>query len=330
MTAVIGSWFQNLLSGGANTQRGLVESATIITGNTEGKMVTDQQFAEIVETRARRPEVLAELARGRKRRPEFDDGRGLFLITADDPARANLQIGANPIALGQRKRLLDRLTDVLADPAVDGVVGTPDIIDDLLLLGALDDKLALGSMNRSGLAGSSWEIDDRFTAFDVPAIVEGNLDGGKLTLRLDWRDAGTNRTMAAVASAITELARASMVGLLEPLPVIQEGGRPRVANDPDYLIRALSVAAGLGAASSRTWLKVPLVREMESVMAATSMPVLMVVGDPGVDDQMAVARWGETLALPQVRGMVAGRSLLFPADGDAGRAVAAVSEALGR
>ena len=293
-------------------------------------MITDQQFAEIVETRARRPEVFAELARGRKRRPEFDDGRGLFLITADDAARANLQIGANPIALGERKRLLNRLAQVLADPAVDGLVGTPDIVDDLLLLGALHDKLVIGSMNRSGLAGSSWEIDDRFTAYDVAAIVGGNLDGGKLTLRLDWKDAGTNRTMAAAAAAITDLGRAGTVGLLEPLPVIQEGGRPRVANDPDYLIRALSVAAGMGATSAYTWLKVPLVREMESVMAATSMPVLMVGGDPGVDDRTAVARWQEILGLPQVRGIIAGRSLLFPADGDTARAVATVAEALGK
>ncbi|MGI9647098.1 MAG: Cgl0159 family (beta/alpha)8-fold protein [Acidimicrobiia bacterium] len=293
-------------------------------------MITDQQFAEIVETRARRPEVLAELARGRKRRPEFDDGRSLFLITADDPARASLQIGANPVAMGERKRLLGRLTDVLADPAVDGIVATPDIVDDLLLLGSLHDKLVLGSTNRSGLAGSSWEIDDRFTAFDVTSIVGGNLDGGKLTLRLDWKDAGTNRTMAAAGVVISELARAKRVALLEPLPGIHEGCRPRVANDPDYLIRALSVAAGLGAVSVYTWLKVPLVRQMETVLAATSMPVLVVGGDPGADDRMAVARWQETVSLPQVRGIIAGRSLLFPADGDPGRAVAAVAEALGR
>lgn len=330
MTVVIGIGFQNLLRGFANAQRGGTECATIRTGNTEGSMITDQQIADIVETRARRPEVFAELARGRKRRPEFDDGRGLFLITADDPARANLQIGANPVALGDRQRLLGRLVEVLADPAVDGIVATPDIIDDLLLLGALHDKLAIGSMNRSGLAGSSWEMDDRFTAFDVPAVVRGNLDGGKLTLRLDWKDAGTNRTMAAAAAAVTGLARAGAIGVLEPLPVIQEGGRPRVANDPDYLIRALSVAAGLGAVSAYTWLKVPLVRKMESVMAATSMPVLMVGGDPGVDDRMAVSRWQEILALPQVRGIIAGRSLLFPADGDSMRAVATVAEALGR
>ena len=293
-------------------------------------MITDQQFAEIVEARARRPGVFAEMARGRKRRSEVDDGRGLFLITADDAARANLQVGANPVALGDRRRLIDRLAGVLDHPAVDGIIATPDIFDDLLLLGALHDKIVIGSMNRSGLVGSTWEIDDRFTAFDVPGILNGNLDGGKLTVRLDWKDPGTNRTLEACSRAITQLARAQTVALLEPLPVIQEGGRPRVANDPDYLIRALSVAGGLGAASAYTWLKVPLVREMAAVLAASSMPILVVGGDPGVDDRLAVERWREALAVPQVRGIVAGRSLLFPSDGDVGRAVATVAEALGR
>jgi hypothetical protein len=48
-----------------------------------------------------------------------------------------------------------------------GVLGTPDIVEDLLLLGALDDKVVIGSMNRGGLAGTSFEIDDRFTGYDA-------------------------------------------------------------------------------------------------------------------------------------------------------------------
>lgn len=293
-------------------------------------MISDQQLAEIVETRARRPEVLAELARGRKRRPEFDDGRGLFFITADDPARANLQIGANPVALGDRRAFLERLTHALSHPAVDGIVATADIVDELLLLDALHDKLVLGSMNRSGLAGSTWEVDDRISAFDVGAVSEANLDGGKLTLRLDWRDPGTNETLTTVAGSIRQLARAGLVALLEALPVMSESGRVRVANDAEHLIRALSVASGLGSVTARTWLKVPMVREMEQVVAATAQPVLVIGGDPGADDRRAVAKWQEAMALPQVRGIVTGRSLLFPADGDVDRAVAAVAEALGR
>jgi hypothetical protein len=293
-------------------------------------MISDQQFADIVETRARRPETIAELARGRKRRDEFDDGRGLFLVAADDPARASLQIGAYPVAMGDRKRLLDRLVSVLQNPVVDGIIATSDVVDELLLLGALHDKLVIGSMNRSGLAGSTWEVDDRFTSYDPPAIAKANLDGGKMVLRLDWKDPGTNEALVSCAAALGSLARHEMVALLEPLPVFRDAGRARVANDPEGLIRAISVASGLGAQSAYTWLRVPMVRDMAPVVGATSMPVLVGGGDPGVDSEEAVSRWRTALALPQVRGIVAGRTLLFPADGDVERAMGAVAEALGR
>ena len=55
----------------------------------------------------------------------------------------------------------------LSRPGVNGVLGTPDILEDLLLLGALDGKVVIGSMNRGGLAGTAFEIDDRFTAYDA-------------------------------------------------------------------------------------------------------------------------------------------------------------------
>lgn len=292
-------------------------------------MISDVQFAEIIETRARRPEVLAELARGRKRRDSLDDGGGLFLISADDAARGSLQIGANPVALGDRRKLLDRLVTVLEHHAVDGIIATPDIVDDLLLLGALHDVVVFGSMNRSGLAGSTWEVDDRFTAFDVAAVVDAGLDGGKITLRIDWTDPTTNDALSATADAITSLGRSGRAALVETLPVFRDGGRSRVASDPDQLIRALSVASGLGAVSAHTWLKVPMVRNMDQVLAATTLPVLIAAGDPGEDRQAAIDRWKQAMQAPQVRGFVAGRTVLFPADGDAIGAVAAVAEALG-
>ena len=53
---------------------------------------------------------------------------------------------------------------------MDGVLGTADVLEDLLLLGALDGKIVIGSMNRGGLAGTVFEIDDRFTGYDAAAI----------------------------------------------------------------------------------------------------------------------------------------------------------------
>ncbi|NNC91300.1 MAG: hypothetical protein HKN80_02285, partial [Acidimicrobiia bacterium] len=141
---------------------------------------------------------------------------------------------------------------------------------------------------------------------------------------------GTNNAIASCAGAVGELARRQAVALVEPLPVFREGGRARVSNDPESLIRAISVAGGLGAVSAYTWLKVPMVRNIAQVVGATSMPVLVVGGDPGADSAQAIDRWRAALDLPQVRGIVAGRSLLFPSDGDFERAVSAVAEALGR
>ena len=56
--------------------------------------------------------------------------------------------------MADRRQLLDRLRIALANPDVDGVLASPDIMDDLLLLGALEGKLLFGSMNRGGLAGA--------------------------------------------------------------------------------------------------------------------------------------------------------------------------------
>ena len=55
--------------------------------------------------------------------------------------------------MADRAELLDRLSVALSRPGVDGVLGTADIIEDLLLLGALEGKVVIGSMNRGGLAG---------------------------------------------------------------------------------------------------------------------------------------------------------------------------------
>ena len=78
------------------------------------------------------------------------DGR-LFIVAADHPARGALAVGKNATAMANRYDLLERMAIALSRPGVDGVLGTPDIIDDLAALGLLDDKIIVGSMNRGGL-----------------------------------------------------------------------------------------------------------------------------------------------------------------------------------
>ena len=53
--------------------------------------------------------------------------------------------------MADRADMLDRIVLALSRPGVTGVLGTPDVIEDLLLLGALEGKSVFGSMNRGGL-----------------------------------------------------------------------------------------------------------------------------------------------------------------------------------
>jgi hypothetical protein len=106
------------------------------------------------------PAAIQRAATARSRRPL--PGR-MMLIAADHPARGSLAARGRPQAMADREELLARVVTALERPGVDGVLGTPDLVEDLLLLGALDDKVVIGSMNRGGLAGSAFELDDRFT-----------------------------------------------------------------------------------------------------------------------------------------------------------------------
>ena len=50
--------------------------------------------------------------------------------------------------------------------------------------------------------------------------------------------------------------------------------------DPDSVIKSIQIAAGLGATSAYTWLKLPVVAEMHRVLDATTLPSLLLGGDP--------------------------------------------------
>jgi DhnA family fructose-bisphosphate aldolase class Ia len=55
---------------------------------------------------------------------------------------------------------------------------------------------------------------------------------------------------------------------------------------------------------------------MAEVAGATSLPVLMLGGDPGAHADATFARWENAMREPNVRGLVAGRALLYPHSAD--------------
>ncbi|MCP2329486.1 DhnA family fructose-bisphosphate aldolase class Ia [Hamadaea flava] len=282
----------------------------------------DEQFRAIVDARMRQPGAVAERAAARVRPASMFNERGrLMIIAADHPARGALRAGDRPTAMGNRVDLLDRIALALSRPGVNGVLGTADIIEDLLLMGALDGKVVIGSMNRGGLAGTVFEIDDRFTGYTAEVIAAMGYEGGKMLMRIDPGDPGTVATMQACSQAVTGLAEQRLMAMIEPFISHRVDGRVRNELTADAMVRAVSVAAGIGATSAYSWLKIPVVDEMERVVAASTLPALILGGEVSADQDATFDSWRKALALPTVCGLVVGRALLYPPDDDVAAAV---------
>ena len=280
------------------------------------------RLAEVIKTRALRPELVAQAAAQRARAPSVvGPGGRLVIVAADHPARGSLRAGRRTLAMADRAELLERLCVALDRPGVGGVLGTADILEDLLLLGALEGKVVIGSMNRGGLAEAVFEMDDRFTGYDAAAIERAGFDGGKMLLRIDPDDPATAATLEACAQAVSDLAGRKLMAMIEPFITHRVDGRVSTDLSPEAMIRALTIASGLGTTSAYTWLKVPVVDDMERVMSASTLPAVLLGGEVPDDPELAFAGWQKALRLPNVMGLMAGRSLLYPADGDVAAAV---------
>ncbi|MEU5258037.1 aldolase [Amycolatopsis sp. NPDC021455] len=241
-------------------------------------ILTDERWKELLHVRATNPGAVRQAYATRKRRPQLlSDNGTVFLVAADHED------------LPDRRTLLERLLVALENPAVDGVLGTPDIVEELLLLGALHDKVVFGSMNR----------DDRFTGYDARTLIDCGLDGGKMLLR----PVDTAPASQACADAVTELAAYGLVAMIE------------LREDPASLARAVTIASGLGTTSAHTWLQLPPTSSA-AVLGATTLPVVL---DGLPSDGM--------LSHEVVRGLVMGHTRLGGNTRDAVEAAAKVLEA---
>lgn len=283
-------------------------------------------ISELVRIRAQRPEAVEEAAARRPRRSLLGESGRLMIVAADHPARGALSVGDRRLAMANRIDLLERLCLALSRPGVDGVLATADILDDLLLLGALDHKVVMGSMNRGGLAGAAWELDDRFTGHRPRDIERLRFDAGKLLLRIDYDDPGSLTTLESTARAVDDMAERRLPVFVEPFLSRRDPTTGTLRNDlgADAVTRSIAIASGLGGSSAYTWLKVPVTEnpdDMARVMETSTLPAVLLGGDVGADQEGAYEKWRGALQLPTVQGLVVGRSLLYPADGDVGAAV---------
>jgi DhnA family fructose-bisphosphate aldolase class Ia len=278
-------------------------------------------IAELNEIRSRAPQRIKQLLGARRKRELFGPDGKLMIIACDHPARGALSAAGKSTAMANRTDLLNRLVTALTRPGVDGLLATADIVEDLLMLGVLEEKLVFASMNRGGLQGAAFEMDDRNTGYDVRGTIDAGFEGAKMLLRIDLDDPGTVATLERCGQAVSELNRAELIAMVEPFMSSRFDGK--IVNDlsADAVIKSVHIAQGLGASSAYTWMKLPVVHDMERVMDATTLPTLLLGGDPDSAPDETYAAWQAALALPSVRGLVVGRTMLYPADDDVAKAV---------
>lgn len=137
--------------------------------------------------------------------------------------------------------------------------------------------------------------------------------------------------LASVSPSCTDYAAVTEVRAMDPAAIArawqQRATRPTLRGNGRLMIvaadhparGALAVGSRPAAMNSRTDL--PVVPEMDRVMDATTMATLLLGGDP-TDPDEAFASWEKALALPSVRGLIVGRTVLYPADDDVSSAVA--------
>ena len=128
---------------------------------------------KITEVRVDRREVIQIEADARRRRASVTKDGKLTILACDHPARRITKSGDDELIMGDRQEYLGRILRVVTDPEFDGVMGTPDILEDLLIVnylvkeagaeGFLDGKVMIGCMNRGGCPGwrSRWTIRSR-------------------------------------------------------------------------------------------------------------------------------------------------------------------------
>lgn len=275
-----------------------------------------ERILKLRRLRAEKPWLVASATRERTRRDFFaEDGRAV-IVAADHPARGIIGIGSDPIAMIDREDLLIRLARVLANPRVDGVLASADILDDLAMLGLLEGRLAIGAINRGGLQGASFEVDDTVTGTTPTRAQQRGLDATKLLLRIDLQDDRMPSVLDRTRQFVDESHDIGLPIVLEPFLCRRDGGR--LVNDlsEEAMGKAVAISSGIGSASAYTWLKLPVVPGMETVLRSTTLPVFLLGGDSGPDVDRAFDGWQAALQHDGVRGLMVGRRLTHPADGD--------------
>jgi len=216
--------------------------------------------------------------------------------------------GGNPIAIAAALATMDILEDLLVIDGLLRLSGAPTL---------LDNRVLIASLNRGGLAGSAWELDDPMTGTTAAVSKDWRFDGVKVLLRVDESEPASLKTMLACAQAINESNALRLPMFLEPLPVTRTGNAWTVVKTAEALAKLAGVASALGDSSRYLWLKLPYCDGFATVAKSTTLPILLLGGESAGDPAPFLRQLESAMgAGSNVRGAMVGRNVVFPCDDD--------------
>ena len=217
------------------------------------------------------------------------------ILAADHPARNVTKVGADPLAMADRRDYLARILRVLSSERVDGIMATMDILEDLLAIdgflreaGAptlLDGRVLIGSLNRGRPGRQQLGVGRSGDGHDIRRRAR---NGGWMepSSCFAWieREPASLKTMLACARAINDCNARGLPMFLEPLPVTKtEKGYVVVKTADGAGAPGRSGVSALGDSSRYLWLKLPHCENYETVARATTLPILLLGGESAGD-----------------------------------------------
>jgi DhnA family fructose-bisphosphate aldolase class Ia len=174
-------------------------------------------------------------------------------------------------------------------PHCDGILATAQPLGDLARSGSLlPEQRTYLSLNRTGLAGSAFELDDRLVASVGRAKGDG-WTGVKLMTRIAPEDPGGAAALELLGRVLEEAGAAGLEVLVEP--VLWRGGR--MSRTTDDVVLGAVIAHDLGS----SLLKVPVpdvptgarrAGAVQRVVDAVGVPVLFLGGPRSADGEPVV------------------------------------------
>lgn len=287
------------------------------------EVVTMEDMTALNELKTFHPQRLLDEAAGRRRTAPAHS-RVVF-AAADHNARMITAYRGNPIGLSGRREYLSRLVRMLCCSEVDGVEGSPDIIEELMLLNYLfrasgrvsflDGKYIIGTVNRGGLKDVAWEMDDMCTCFTVQRLAELRLDGIKFMLRINPDSEINRNTLLYCSQVVNEAAKYGLPIFIEGLFIRTEEQGYVMKTDLESLVKTVGVVSALGCTSMCKWIELPLNERYDIAAAATANPILVVPDETGVTKDEVIAEYTRQVGIaPNVRGILLGRNVMYSDD----------------